>query len=150
MAGMLDEILLYLLLFTFSIVAWLPIYRYLLADWFSNTYIEKIEAGDIDLNWLLNDVIDEIVVKVKQNFLAEMGQLTRAAQSGAPLNPQEAGIMASQDILRAIGFSKNPPTFLTLKLADVLGKMAQNSGIVAPPEADSGGESMDLGDLLKE
>ena len=54
----------------------------------ADIYISKIERGEIDLNYLLDEggVFDELSVRVvtllKQHLLAEMGQVSR--QSGLP------------------------------------------------------------------
>ena len=83
--------------------------------------IVAIESGEIDLNYLLNDVVEEIVVKVKQHALADLGNLSRLGNKAEPgeLDPLQLSEMA----LQGVGL-KNPGPMLTIKMAQILGTMA--------------------------
>ena len=59
------------------------LYKYYLGGILADIYISKIERGEIDLNYLLDEggVFDELSVRVvtllKHHLLAEMGQASR-------------------------------------------------------------------------
>ena len=88
---MIFEIATYLAVFVFSMAVWLPIYKYVVSNWVQQATIERIESGDIDLNYLLDEggVFDSLaertVTLFKHHMLAEKGQLSRAA-AHAPEN----------------------------------------------------------------
>jgi len=68
--------------------------------------VTAIEKGEIDLNYLLEDVVDEIVVKVKQHALADLGNLTRAGlKTEEGLEP----IQLSEMVLKGVGLTKPGP-----------------------------------------
>ena len=90
--------------------------------------IKAIESGEIDLNYLLEDVVDEIVVKVKQHALADLGSLSRLG------NKTEEGlepIELSETVLKAVGLTK-PGPMLTVKMAQILGTLADR--VIQPGE----------------
>lgn len=129
---MIYEIATYLAIFVFSMAVWLPIYKFVVSRWVQEATIERIESGEIDLNYLLDEggVFDSLaertVILFKQHMLAEMGQMTRAANSD-PSNlsdPMAMGLQASEDLLKMVGMKKVPP-MLQYKLAQALGQMAE-------------------------
>jgi len=132
---MINEILLYLLVFCFSMAVWLPIYKHVVSRWVQEATISRIESGDIDLNYLLDEggVFDSLaertVTLFKHHMLAEMGQLSRAAQHDPEniMDPLAAGISASEEILKGLGMKK-PPAILQYKMAQALGRMADGAG----------------------
>lgn len=136
---MINEILLYLLVFCFSMAVWLPIYKHVVSRWVQEATISRIESGDIDLNYLLDEggVFDSLaertVMLFKHHMLAEMGQLTRSAKHD-PENisdPIAMGLQASEDILKSLGMRK-PPAILQYKMAQALGSMANGTQASAP------------------
>ena len=132
---MINEILLYLLVFCFSMAVWLPIYKHVVSRWVQEATVARIESGDIDLNYLLDEggvfdsLADRTVNLFKQHMLAEMGQLSRAAQHDPEniTDPVAAGISASEEILKGLGMKK-PPAILQYKMAQALGRMADGAG----------------------
>jgi len=116
--------LLSVLLVIGSIGAWVPIYMLWIipatAKKSRDHMVRAIEKGEIDLNYLLEDVVDEIVIKVKQHALADLGNLTRAG-----LKPEEGlePIQLSEMVLKGVGLTK-PGPMLTVKMAQVLGTLA--------------------------
>ena len=128
---MIYDLAVYALVFCFSMAIWLPIYKHVVSRWVQEATVARIESGDIDLNYLLDEggVFDNLaertVTLFKHHMLAEMGQLSRAAQH-APENitdPIAAGISASEEILKGLGMKK-PPAILQYKMAQALGNMA--------------------------
>ena len=104
-----------------------------MGDILAEIYVEKIESGKIDLNYLLDEggVFDElserIITRFKQNMLADMGQLSHQSSSGSEgvgvIGDQAAmGIEAAGELLRMVGMKK-PPAMLQYKVANALGKM---------------------------
>jgi len=140
---MINEILLYLLVFCFSMAVWLPIYKHVVSRWVQEATIERIESGDIDLNYLLDaggifDSLAERTVQLfKQHMLAEMGQMTRAANSDPDnlTDPMAMGLQASEDLLKMVGMKKVPP-MLQYKLAQALGQMTQGAAATSAPNFD--------------
>ena len=134
-----NEILLYLLVFCFSMAVWLPIYKHVVSRWVQEATISRIESGDIDLNYLLDEggvfdsLADRTVQLLKHHMLAEMGQLTRSANNDIdPADPMAMGLQASEDLLKMVGMKKVPP-MLQYKLAQALGQMVnQTPGTNAP------------------
>ena len=132
---MINEILLYLLVFCFSMAVWLPIYKHVVSRWVQEATISRIESGDIDLNYLLDEggVFDSLaertVTLFKHHMLAEMGQLSRAAKHDPEnlTDPVSAGLQASEEILKGLGMKK-PPAILQYKMAQALGRMAEGAG----------------------
>jgi hypothetical protein len=132
---MINEILLYLLVFCFSMAVWLPIYKHVVSRWVQEATVARIESGDIDLNYLLDEggvfdsLADRTVNLFKQHMLAEMGQLSRAAAHDPEniTDPVAAGISASEEILKGLGMKK-PPAILQYKMAQALGRMAEGAG----------------------
>ena len=130
---MMIEILTYLAVFCFSMAVWLPIYKHVVSRWVQEATIRRIESGDIDLNYLLDEgnVFDTITQRVttalRHIFLAELGQLSRAGNNidMEDLEPAEAGLMISSEILKNLGLKK-PPAMITMKLAKILGNINQN------------------------
>ena len=133
---MIVDLLIYSGLFFATIPIWVFLYKYYLGGILADIYISKIERGEIDLNYLLDEggVFDELSVRVvtllKQHLLAEMGQVSR--QSGLPdedidtMDPISMGIEASGELLKAVGMKK-PPPLLQIKLAQALGNMVSGS-----------------------
>ena len=132
---MIFEILTYLAVFIFSMAVWLPVYKYIVSNWVQQATIARIESGDIDLNYLLDEggVFDSLaertVTLFKHHMLAEMGQLSRAGGTIDPNNadPMTMGIDSAGELLKMVGMRK-PPAMLQIKLAQALGNMAQQAG----------------------
>ena len=130
---MILELLTYLAVFIFSMAVWLPVYKYVVSNWVQQATISRIESGDIDLNYLLDEggVFDSLaertVTLFKHHMLAEMGQLSRAGGSIDPAtaDPATIGIDSAGEILKMVGM-KRPPAMLQIKLAQALGNMAAN------------------------
>ena len=127
------EGLLAILVFFCTIPVWFYLYKNYLGDILAEIYVEKIESGKIDLNYLLDEggVFDElserIITRFKQNMLADMGQLSHQSSSGSEgvgvIGDQAAmGIEAAGELLRMVGMKK-PPAMLQYKVANALGKM---------------------------
>jgi len=151
-----EQILVGFALFALSVPAWLLVYRYYLADLFADIYVRRIESGDIDLNYMLEQggvfdaVADRFITKFKQHLLAEQGQLTRAASNNIDGgDPLAMGIEASGELLKMVGFKK-PPAMLQYKVAAALAKMGQKHGLTAAdltgagPDLFAGGEQDDI------
>jgi hypothetical protein len=128
---MIYELLFYATVFFAGMAIWLPIYKYVVSKWVQEATIARIESGDIDLNYLLDEggVFDSLaertVTLFKHHMLAEMGQLSRAAKHD-PENlsdPVAMGLQASEEILKGLGMRK-PPAILQYKMAQALGNMA--------------------------
>ena len=132
---MIFEIATYLAVFIFSMAVWLPVYKYIVSNWVQQATIARIESGDIDLNYLLDEggVFDSLaertVTLFKHHMLAEMGQLSRAGGTIDPNNadPMTMGIDSAGELLKMVGMRK-PPAMLQIKLAQALGNMAQQAG----------------------
>ena len=135
---MIYEIATYLAVFIFSMAVWLPVYKYVVSDWVQKATIQRIESGDIDLNYLLDEggvfdsLADRTVTLFKHHMLAEMGQLTRAAKHDPEMatDPVAMGLQASEDILKGLGMKK-PPAILQYKMAQALGRMAEGAGVAS-------------------
>jgi hypothetical protein len=135
------DLAVYGIVFVFSMAVWLPIYKHVVSKWVQQATISRIEAGDIDLNYLLDEggVFDSLaertVTLFKHHMLAEMGQLSRAAAHD-PENagdPVAMGLQASEEILKGLGMKK-PPAILQYKMAQALGKMTEGgSSLTTPP-----------------
>lgn len=131
---MIYDLALYGAVFVFSMAVWLPIYKYVVSEWVQKATIARIESGDIDLNYLLDEggvfdaLADRTVTLFKHHMLAEMGQLSRAAAHDPDnaLDPVAAGLQASEEILKGLGMKK-PPAILQYKMAQALGKMADGA-----------------------
>lgn len=132
-ARLIYEGLFALLVFFCTIPVWFYLYKNYLGDILAEIYVEKIESGKIDLNYLLDEggVFDElserIITRFKQNMLADMGQLSHQSSSGSEgvgvIGDQAAmGIEAAGELLRMVGMKK-PPAMLQYKVANALGKM---------------------------
>ena len=144
---MIYEIATYLAVFIFSMAVWLPVYKYVVSDWVQKATIARIENGDIDLNYLLDEggvfdsLADRTVTLFKHHMLAEMGQLSRAAAHDPEniTDPIAAGISASEEILKGLGMKK-PPAILQYKMAQALGNMAQGAEVATGPNFDPSAE----------
>jgi len=131
-----SEPLLYGLLFLASLCVYLPIYRYLVARWAADYTVQRVESGDIDLNYLLEKggVFDElakrVVVKFRQSMVAELGQMTHQAGSAESIagDPQAMGLEAAGQLLNIIGMRK-PPAMLQYKVAEALGRMVAQQAL---------------------
>jgi len=142
------DVFLYFLLFIGTIPVWIFLYKNYLGTILADIYVKKIEDGSIDLNYLLDEggVFDElserIILKFKQNMLADMGQLANQSKSstgteGVSVMGDEVGMgieMAGQ-LLRMVGMRK-PPAMLQYKVASALGKMLDQQ---KQPDDDSVG-----------
>jgi len=136
---MIYDLALYGLVFCVSMAIWLPIYKHVVSRWVQEATITRIESGDIDLNYLLDEggVFDNLaertVTLFKHHMLAEMGQLTRAANTDIDTaDPMAMGLQASEDLLKMVGMKKVPP-MLQYKLAQALGQMVnQTPGTTTP------------------
>jgi hypothetical protein len=135
---MIYDLALYGLVFFTGMAIWLPIYKYVVSRWVQEATIQRIESGDIDLNYLLDEggVFDNLAERTvnlfKHHMLAEMGQLSRAAQHDPEniTDPVAAGISASEEILKGLGMKK-PPAILQYKMAQALGRMAEGATTTA-------------------
>jgi|TARA_R110002096_G_C14630608_1_gene724896 hypothetical protein len=129
-----------------GVIIWLPIYKIVISKWVGDSVVKRCESGEIDLRYLLDEggVFEEltkrIVVVLKQNMLAEMGQLTRASKTSLnDLGGEDAisaGLNISNDILKAVGVKK-PPAFLTYKLAQTLGQLTEGAAVAQTPPIES-------------
>jgi len=137
------DVLIYGVLFFATIPIWIYLYKHYLGGILADIYVDKIEKGEIDLNYLLDEggVFDEltkrIVIKFKQHLTADLGQLTRSADGGELVNiddPVAVGIDAAGELLKMIGMRK-PPAILQFKVAQALGNMMDNVSDPAPQEA---------------
>lgn len=145
---MIYDLALYGLVFCVSMAIWLPIYKHVVSRWVQEATVARIESGDIDLNYLLDEggVFDNLaertVTLFKQHMLAEMGQMTRAANAD-PENlsdPMAMGLQASEDLLKMVGMKKVPP-MLQYKLAQALGQMTQTgAAATSAPNFDPSAE----------
>jgi hypothetical protein len=144
---MIYDLALYSVVFVASMAIWLPIYKYVVSKWVQEATIERIESGDIDLNYLLDEggVFDSLaertVTLFKHHMLAEMGQLSRAAKDNPEMaaDPVSMGLQASEEILKAVGMKK-PPAILQYKMAQALGQMAQGAEVATAPNFDPSAE----------
>lgn len=132
------DILLYVGALLIGIIIWLPIYKITISKWVGDSVVARVESGEIDLNYLLEEggVFEEltqrIVVVLKHQMLAEMGQLSRAA--GSNIDPEDAisaGLEISNEVLKAVGMKK-PPAILQYKLAQALGQLSNGANLVDP------------------
>lgn len=122
-----------LAVFAVSFIVWLPIYKWTISKWVGDSVVKRVESGEIDLNYLLDEggVFDELANRVvtlfKQHMVAEMGQLSRAAIHDPENNadPVSMGLNMSEEILKSVGMKK-PPAILQYKLAQALGQLANN------------------------
>ena len=139
------EGLLAILVFFCTIPIWFYLYKNYLGDILAEIYVEKIESGKIDLNYLLDEggvfdeLSDRIIIKFKQNMLAEMGQLSHQSSSGNEgvsglVDQQAMGIEMAGELLRMVGMKK-PPAMLQYKVATALGNMIDQQ----QPEDDTVG-----------
>ena len=137
----LNEILTFLGLFLASCLLWLPVYKHIVSKYVTDATIKRIESGDIDLNYLLDEggVFDNLATRTvtlfKQHMLAEMGTLSRVGNNIDPAtaDPMTMGIDTAGELLKMVGMKK-PPAMLQVKLAQALGNMAaqqNNPGEVA-------------------
>ncbi len=144
---MIYDLALYSVVFVASMAIWLPIYKYVVSKWVQEATIARIESGDIDLNYLLDEggvfdsLADRTVTLFKHHMLAEMGQLTRAAKHDPEMatDPVAMGLQASEDILKGLGMKK-PPAILQYKMAQALGNMAQGAAVDTAPNFDPSAE----------
>jgi len=128
---------------------WLIIYRHWLAHWFADIYVQRIESGEIDLNYMLDEggvfdaLVDRFMQALKHQLLAQQGQLTRAAQhSDHGADPMALGLESASELLKMVGM-RNPPAMLQYKVAQALGQMVANSG-TADQVPDFEGANEDL------
>lgn len=144
---MIYDLALYGLVFCVSMAIWLPIYKHVVSRWVQEATVARIESGDIDLNYLLDEggvfdsLADRTVTLFKHHMLAEMGQLTRAAKHDPEMatDPVAMGLQASEDILKGLGMKK-PPAILQYKMAQALGNMAQGTATDTVPNFDPSAE----------
>jgi len=136
---MIYDLAIYGLVFCVSMAVWLPIYKHVVSRWVQEATVARIESGQIDLNYLLDEggvfdtLAERTVTLFKHHMLAEMGQMTRAANSDVDMaDPMAMGLSASEDLLKMVGMKKVPP-MLQYKLAQALGQMVnQAPGTTAP------------------
>ena len=144
---MIYDLAIYSVVFVASMAIWLPIYKYVVSKWVQEATVARIESGDIDLNYLLDEggVFDSLaertVTLFKHHMLAEMGQLSRAAKDNPEMaaDPVSMGLQASEEILKAVGMKK-PPAILQYKMAQALGQMAQGAEVATAPNFDPSAE----------
>jgi len=144
---MIYEALLGITIFFCTIPVWIFLYKHILGNMLADIYVKKIEDGTIDLNYLLDEggVFDElserIIIKFKQNMLADMGQMANQSKGsigteGVSVMGDDVGMgieMAGQ-LLNMVGMKK-PPAMLQYKVASALGKMLDQQ----KPEDDTAG-----------
>ena len=105
----------------------------MVSRWVGDHVVRRVENKEIDLNYLLDaggifdTLADRTVTLFKHHMLAEMGQLSRAADNNENLtdDPAAMGIQAAGEVLKMVGMKK-PPAILQYKLANALGQMVQN------------------------
>jgi len=132
------EILLYAGLFFATIPVWIFLYKHYLGGILADIYVSKIESGQIDLNYLLDEggvfdnLADRMVLRFKQNMLAEMGQMANqsktnidSSSTGPNFDPVAMGLETAGELLKAVGMRK-PPAMLQYKVAAALGNMLDN------------------------
>jgi hypothetical protein len=125
------EYLPYLAVFVAGVAVWLPIYYYMVSRWVGDHVVRRVENKEIDLNYLLDqggifdELADRTVTLFKHHMLAEMGQLSRAADHTENISddPAAMGIQAAGELLKMVGMKK-PPAILQYKVANALGQMA--------------------------
>ena len=126
-----EDLLIGSVLFLATIPIWFLLYYYFLADILADNYVKKIESGQIDLNYLLDEggvfeaLTERIVKRFREHMLAEMGQLAQQSKGGileGVEDPINSGLEISGMILNQLGMKK-PPAMLQYKLANVLGTM---------------------------
>ena len=123
-----------------GIIIWLPIYKITISKWVGDSVVRRVESGDIDLNYLLDEggVFDElsarVVSRLKMNMLAEMGQLSHQSAAGDVdvSNPVAVGLDMSKELLKMVGM-KNPPAMLQIKVAQALQQMGERIGVDSGP-----------------
>ena len=123
-----------------GIIIWLPIYKITISKWVGDSVVRRVESGDIDLNYLLDEggVFDElsarVVSRLKMNMLAEMGQLSHQSAAGDVdvSNPVAVGLVMSKELLKMVGM-KNPPAMLQIKVAQALQQMGNKLGVDSGP-----------------
>lgn len=132
------EALLAVFVFLFTIPVWIYLYKHYLGNILADIYVSKIETGQIDLNYLLDEggVFDElterIISRFKMNMLADMGQLSNQSKGiegaeglGLDLG-MGMGVEAATQLLNMVGMRK-PPAMLTIKVAQALGQLVENN-----------------------
>ena len=132
------EILLYAALFFATIPVWIFLYKHYLGGILADIYVSKIESGQIDLNYLLEEggvfdnLTEKIVVRFKQNLLADLGQMANqsktnidSSSTGPNYDPMAMGLETAGELLKAVGMRK-PPAMLQYKVAAALGNMLDN------------------------
>jgi len=136
-----------LILFALTIPIWILIYRHYLADLFADIYVARIESGEIDLNYMLDEggvfdaLVDRFMQALKHGLLAQQGQLTRAAQHGDNgADPLALGLESAGELLKMVGMKK-PPAMLQYKVAQALGQMVANHQQPADAEFAEGFET---------
>jgi len=129
------EILLYSALFFATIPVWIFLYKHYLGGILADIYVQKIESGQIDLNYLLEEggvfdnLTEKIVVRFKQNLLADMGQMANQSKTNieSPLNDSVSmGLETAGELLKMVGMRK-PPAMLQYKVAAALGNLLENN-----------------------
>jgi len=132
------EILLYAALFFATIPVWIFLYKHYLGGILADIYVQKIESGQIDLNYLLEEggvfdnLTEKIVVRFKQNLLADLGQMSNqsktnidSSSTGANYDPVTMGLETAGELLKMVGMRK-PPAMLQYKVAAALGNLLEN------------------------
>jgi len=147
--GMIYEALLGITIFFCTIPVWIFLYKHILGNMLADIYVKKIEDGTIDLNYLLDEggVFDElserIIIKFKQNMLADMGQMANQSKGSGSTGTEGVSVMGDQvgmgiemagQLLNMVGMKK-PPAMLQYKVASALGKMLDQQ----KPEDDTAG-----------
>ena len=125
------DLLTYLGLFIGSCLLWLPVYKHVVSKYVTDATIKRIESGQIDLNYLLDEggvfdsLADRTVTLFKHHMLSEMGTLSRVGNNIDPAtaDPMTLGLDTAGELLKAVGMRK-PPAMLQVKLAQALGNMA--------------------------
>lgn len=145
---MISEFWLAVLLFGASFPLWLGIYVKVLLPAIRRDNIGALERGEIQIKaeWL-EEVVGDIVDRIRHLMLADLGNLARApySASGASVADSDAGLggggdltvglEAAEQLLKAVGMKK-PPGLLVIKTAQALARMLANvdtSGGGPPP-----------------
>ena len=84
---------------------------------------------------VFDELTERIIIRFKQNLLAEMGQMSHQAGSGESaianyeLDPVAGGLEIAGELLKHVGM-KRPPAMLQYKVAQALGQLMNNSKVL--------------------
>ena len=87
---MIYELLFYAVVFFTGMAVWLPIYKYVVSRWVQEATIARIESGDIDLNYLLDEggVFDSLaertVTFIQTSYASRDGTAIKGSRTRTP------------------------------------------------------------------